>query len=567
MIRSRTKRLRAEADRHADDAGAGQQRADVHADLGQHHHAGDDQDGDRQRRAQQRQQGAQPRRPCRLRLARQPGQMPFDRRVDRLPDRQGQQNGDRELTQAGQHAPAKLGRQPASRSVPSPQSCSSAIAAARKISARAMLSQHRVIEREPRLDPGITRNRFGPRHQHAIERAEDRRSARGAPPRAPRRRCRSSAASADSRAAPLPPRRARAPRAAAAPASARSAPASCAARRSGRLPPLARATACRTARRCCSTMMPRKTWSTRPTAFSSASCAVSDRPKQQADLGDRVAEHAHHRDPPGPARGVGGGAVRDRQQAQPRLAGREHHPRDAEDGGAQRVGIDHRQQDEARQGHRRPARSPRADGRRPGSRAPAAAPGRSGRAPAARGAAASAPRSARRCGGSVSPLSARASAFFLRRRPAVRRPADQRQDGPPHRAARSPTRPRGPAASTSARRQAASSRTPRAHGSVAMHLQPAPQHAARCGPPRARRPPRSDMWFRKPEAPTSTSAPRLFGASAVTGGRIGGGRAWAGRLGGRLAAALWRWSPGSRRAGRASAGPAAPPAPGAHRPG
>ena len=57
--------LRAEADRHADDAGAGQQRRDVDADLAQHHQAGDDQDGDQQRRAQQRQQGAQPSRRAR----------------------------------------------------------------------------------------------------------------------------------------------------------------------------------------------------------------------------------------------------------------------------------------------------------------------------------------------------------------------------------------------------------------------------------------------------------------------------------------------------------------------
>ena len=40
-----------------------------------------------QRGAQQRQQGAQPRRARRLRLARQPGEMPLDRGVDRLPDR------------------------------------------------------------------------------------------------------------------------------------------------------------------------------------------------------------------------------------------------------------------------------------------------------------------------------------------------------------------------------------------------------------------------------------------------------------------------------------------------
>ena len=82
--------LRAEADRHADDAGAGQQRGDVHADLAQHHQPGDDRDGDRQRGADQRHQRPQPGRARRLRLPPQRVQMHLDGDVDAFPHREGE---------------------------------------------------------------------------------------------------------------------------------------------------------------------------------------------------------------------------------------------------------------------------------------------------------------------------------------------------------------------------------------------------------------------------------------------------------------------------------------------
>ena len=130
------------------------------------------------------------------------------------------------------------------------------------------------------------RSRDNAKQLRAVASARDqarraRRSARSAPGRAPRRRCRSSAACADSRAEPLPPRRARAPPAEPAPASARSRASQLRSAASGPLAPSGARKRCRTTRRCCSTMMPRKTWSARTTVFSSASCAVSDSPSSR----------------------------------------------------------------------------------------------------------------------------------------------------------------------------------------------------------------------------------------------------------------------------------------------
>ena len=68
--------------------------------------------------------------------------------------------------------------------------------------------------------------------------------------------------------------------------------------------------------------------------------------EQQTDLGDGVAEHADHDDSPGPAHGVGGQVVGYRQQAQARLTGGEQCPCDGQDGGAERVGVDHGEQHE-----------------------------------------------------------------------------------------------------------------------------------------------------------------------------------------------------------------------------
>ena len=97
--------------------------------------------------------------------------------------------------------------------------------------------------------------------------------------------------------------------------------------------------------------------------------------EQQPDLGDRIAEHAHHHDPPGPARGVGG-------RARPRCAAGADAARRARTAsvrctGWRRTARRRRSPPAARAAadRRRRARSPRSDGRRPGSRAPAAVRG------------------------------------------------------------------------------------------------------------------------------------------------------------------------------------------------
>jgi hypothetical protein len=59
-------RLRAEADGDADDAGAGDQRPDLHAEAGEHHQNRDHGDDDRQDIAEDRQQRLQPCAPCLL---------------------------------------------------------------------------------------------------------------------------------------------------------------------------------------------------------------------------------------------------------------------------------------------------------------------------------------------------------------------------------------------------------------------------------------------------------------------------------------------------------------------
>ena len=53
-------RLAAKADRHADDPGAGEQRGDVDADMGQHDQRGQDDDHAQDRGAEQRQQRTDP---------------------------------------------------------------------------------------------------------------------------------------------------------------------------------------------------------------------------------------------------------------------------------------------------------------------------------------------------------------------------------------------------------------------------------------------------------------------------------------------------------------------------
>ena len=106
-----------------------------------------------------------------------------------------------------------------------------------------------------------------------------------------------------------------------------------------------------------------------------------------------------------------------------------------------------------------------------------------------------------------------------------------------------------PTTSTSARRHAASSRTPRAHGSVAVTFSQLHSIGTLLTAPSVPTT-RPDTWVRKPEAPTSTSAPRLFGTSGPDGSAAGSG-AGAGVAAEAASAGAgwrrsWRSSPGSR---------------------
>ena len=164
--------LRAEADRHADDAGAGQQRADVHADLGQHHHAGDDHDGDRQRGAQQRQQRAQPRRACACAS-----------RASRARWRSTAALTASHTATASSTVTASVSRLDSTRrpssvatsqsKVPSPQSCSRPIDGDGEDQRAGDAYHHGVIECEARLDPWIARHSIGTWRQRAVERSKD----------------------------------------------------------------------------------------------------------------------------------------------------------------------------------------------------------------------------------------------------------------------------------------------------------------------------------------------------------------------------------------------------------
>ena len=79
--------LRAEADGDADDAGAGQQRRDVDADLAQRRQADHGDDQAQQRGAQHRLEGAQPRGTGEMAVARQRVDLAVHQRVAGLPDR------------------------------------------------------------------------------------------------------------------------------------------------------------------------------------------------------------------------------------------------------------------------------------------------------------------------------------------------------------------------------------------------------------------------------------------------------------------------------------------------
>ena len=64
--------------------------------------------------------------------------------------------------------------------------------------------------------------------------------------------------------------------------------------------------------------------------------------EQRTDLADCVAEHGDDDEAAGPAHQVGGQRVRQREQTQPRRAGRQQHARDAEQGDADRIGVQDR---------------------------------------------------------------------------------------------------------------------------------------------------------------------------------------------------------------------------------
>ena len=107
-------RLSAEADRQADDAGAGQQRRDIHAQLGQNdqdRHRGDD---DQQGVPDQRQQGADPRRAQdgvpRVIL---PVEMRIDDAAQDLPRHQRQHQHDDDIRDPAQHLAPDLPEQQA----------------------------------------------------------------------------------------------------------------------------------------------------------------------------------------------------------------------------------------------------------------------------------------------------------------------------------------------------------------------------------------------------------------------------------------------------------------------
>ena len=160
--------------------------------------------------------------------------------------------------------------------------------------------------------------------------------------------------------------------------------------------------------------------------------------------------------------GVGGGRVGHVEQAQPRLHGREHHARDAENGRAHRIGIDHRQHHQPR--HRLVAAQPVAATTWPAARKPSTGSSSSTRRASTSGTRRSSVSAAsrRRCGGSrlalfragprrshrlpgASPLGARA-------RQGQDGAAHRAADRPLHRAARSAPPARGATPHPAARR-------------------------------------------------------------------------------------------------------------------
>ena len=223
-----------------------------------------------------------------------------------------------------------------------------------------------------------------------------------------------------------------------------------------------------------------------------------------------------------------------RQQAQARLAGREHHPRDAQDGGAQRVGVDHREQHEpwrivAAERGRRDQMADDQEGEHRQQFEDAAAEHQR-----------HAPQQGQRRdrGGGAAARSRRSRRAPRRLPPAARRRSAPGGPAPGSGAGRRgapPTRPRGrpPAPAPGARPCPAGRRAPRGRSPSPAAR---PTAAARCAPRRSAATASSETWFRKPRRPPAPRRRGCPGRSGTAAGRRGGG------------AAAWRLRDGLQRA-------------------
>ena len=99
--------LRAKADGDADNAGAGEERSDVHADLAERHQDDDQEDGDQQHGAEHGQQGAEAAGAGELGLFGEPGQVQFEPGIRTFPHAHGEQDGDADEGEGGYGAAAK----------------------------------------------------------------------------------------------------------------------------------------------------------------------------------------------------------------------------------------------------------------------------------------------------------------------------------------------------------------------------------------------------------------------------------------------------------------------------
>ena len=259
--------------------------------------------------------------------------------VDRLPYRHGQQHGHREREQAGQHAAAKVGGHQPVEGAESPE-LQQADRGDGEDQRAGDADHHGVIECEARLDPWIARHGIGTWRQPAVERSQDDDLRE---PRQHEHHDDAAEVAQHSRVAVLhldrpgePQRRQQQQRQpvpdARQPVSQRG---DRAARVRGRAQCLPH----------CPALLQdddaEKDVIDQPDRLQQRVVRGARQAEQQPDLGERVAEHADHHDAPGPAHGVGGQLVGQCQQAQARLTGGEKCPRDGQDGGAQRIGVDH----------------------------------------------------------------------------------------------------------------------------------------------------------------------------------------------------------------------------------